>query len=110
MFLFSSTDPSLPDTPGITISGDYVRILNNSVKAVTQLMKWEEARHHCEGNSAQLISPRNGWLQAYVELLAVTFKTPVWIGLNKLQVGALEPLIQQKWSINWSLSISQDFS
>lgn len=97
MFFFSSKDPSLPETPGITISGDYVRILNDSVKAVTQLMKWEEARHHCEVDDAQLISLRNGWLQAYVELLAVTLKTPVWIGLNNLQVGAMEPLRHQKW-------------
>uniref|UniRef100_A0A674MM68 Mannose receptor, C type 1b n=1 Tax=Takifugu rubripes TaxID=31033 RepID=A0A674MM68_TAKRU len=87
MFFFSSKDPSLPETPGITISGDYVRILNDSVKAVTQLMKWEDARHHCEVDDAQLISLRNGWLQAYVELLAVTLKTPVWIGLNNLQTS-----------------------
>uniref|UniRef100_A0A674PA83 Mannose receptor, C type 1b n=1 Tax=Takifugu rubripes TaxID=31033 RepID=A0A674PA83_TAKRU len=80
-------NPSLPETPGITISGDYVRILNDSVKAVTQLMKWEDARHHCEVDDAQLISLRNGWLQAYVELLAVTLKTPVWIGLNNLQTS-----------------------
>lgn len=89
MFFFSLKDPSLPETPGITISGDYVRILNDSVKAVTQLMNWEKAKHNCEVDNAQLISLRNGWLQAYVELLAVTLKTPVWIGLNNLQVGAL---------------------
>lgn len=97
MFFFSSKDPSLPEIPRITISGVYVRILNDSIKAVTQLMKWEEARHHCEVDDAQLISLRNGWLQAYVELLAVTLKAPVWIGMKNLQVGAMEPLRQQKW-------------
>lgn len=98
MYVFSShlTDPSLPDTTGTTVSGDYVKILNNSIKAVTQSMTWDNARQHCEGDGAKLISLQNGWLQSYVELLAVKLKTPFWIGLNKLQVQPTGPLMQQK--------------
>lgn len=74
----------------MTISGDYVKILNDSIKTVTQSMRWEQAKQHCEGDGAQLISLRNGWSQAYVELLAVKLKTPLWIGLNKMQVQKIE--------------------
>lgn len=86
MFFSCLTESSLPDTTGTTVSEDYVRLLNNSIKAITQLMTWDKARQHCEGDGAKLISLRNGWFHSYVELLAVKLKTRLWIGLNKLQV------------------------
>lgn len=86
----------MPDTTGTTVSADYVKILNYSIKAVTQSMTWDKARQHCESDGAKLISLQNGWSQSYVELLAVKLKTPLWIGLNRLQVQPMEPLKQQK--------------
>lgn len=59
---------------------------NDSIKAVTKNLTWEDAKKQCEGDKATLASLRNEWTQAYVELLAMNLKAPVWIGLNKQQV------------------------
>ncbi|XP_035526281.1 macrophage mannose receptor 1-like [Morone saxatilis] len=79
-----NVDPHLPDSPEPTIT-DYVKILNDSVKVVTQQMTWDEAKKHCENDGAKLTNIRNEWLQAYVELLALNLNAPLWIGLNKVQ-------------------------
>ncbi|XP_008284987.1 macrophage mannose receptor 1-like [Stegastes partitus] len=79
--------PSLPDSPEPTAPTTYVKILNDSAKAVPQQMNWEAAKKNCEGDDANLASLRNEWMQAYVELLAVTLKAPVWIGLSKVQTN-----------------------
>ncbi|KAF3858064.1 hypothetical protein F7725_011265 [Dissostichus mawsoni] len=81
-----SVDPSFPDSPEPMTSSDYVKILNDSVKVVTQNMSWDAAKKHCEDDGARLVSLRNNWSQAYVELLALNLKAPLWIGLNKNQV------------------------
>ncbi|XP_028448497.1 macrophage mannose receptor 1-like [Perca flavescens] len=80
-------NPSLPDSPEPTTSTDYVKIFNDSIKVVTQQMNWDEAKKHCEGDDAKLASLRNKWSQAYVELLALNLKAPLWIGLNKVQTN-----------------------
>ncbi|KAF1383676.1 hypothetical protein PFLUV_G00134320 [Perca fluviatilis] len=82
-----NVDPSLPDSPEPTTSTDYVKILNDSIKVVTQQMNWDEAKKHCEGDGAKLASLRNEWSQAYVELLALNLNAPLWIGLNKMETG-----------------------
>ncbi|XP_029309189.1 macrophage mannose receptor 1-like [Cottoperca gobio] len=82
-----NVDPSLPDSPEPTLSTDYVKIFNDSIKVVTQQMSWDAAKKLCEGDGAKLASLRNKWTQAYVELLALSLNGPVWIGLNKDQTG-----------------------
>uniref|UniRef100_A0A8D0CMM9 Mannose receptor, C type 1b n=1 Tax=Sander lucioperca TaxID=283035 RepID=A0A8D0CMM9_SANLU len=85
-------NPSLPDSPEPTTSTDYVKILNDSIKVVTQQMDWDEAKKHCEGDGAKLASLRNEWSQAYVELLVLKLNAPLWIGLNKMEVQGRKPL------------------
>ncbi|XP_010784526.1 macrophage mannose receptor 1-like [Notothenia coriiceps] len=80
-------DPSFPDSPEPTTSSDYVKILNDSVKVVTQNMSWDAAKKHCEDDGARLVNLRNNWSQAYVEMLALNLKAPLWIGLNKNQTN-----------------------
>ncbi|XP_041804638.1 macrophage mannose receptor 1-like [Chelmon rostratus] len=82
-----NVDSSLPDSPEPTTSTDYVRILNDSIKVVPQQMSWDAAKKHCEDDGAKLTSLRTEWSQAYVELLALTLKAPLWIGMNKAQTN-----------------------
>ncbi|XP_076601189.1 macrophage mannose receptor 1-like [Chaetodon auriga] len=82
-----NVDSSLPDSPAPTTSTDYVRILNDSIKVVHQQMTWDAAKKHCEDDGAKLTSLRNEWSQAYVELLTLNLKAPLWIGMNKVQTN-----------------------
>ncbi|XP_070700691.1 macrophage mannose receptor 1-like [Pempheris klunzingeri] len=82
-----NVDPSVPDSPESTTPVDYVKILNNSIKVITQQMNWDAARKHCEDDGATLASLRNEWTHFYVELLALNLKVPLWIGLNKAQTN-----------------------
>ncbi|XP_030257783.1 macrophage mannose receptor 1-like [Sparus aurata] len=84
-----NVDPSLPDSAEPTISSDYVRIFNDTIKVVTQPMTWDAAKTHCEDDDAKLASIRNEWTQAYVELLALNLKAPLWIGLNRNKTKGL---------------------
>ena len=59
---------------------------NDSIKAVTQNLTWDDAKKHCDSDKAHLASLRNEWIRAYVELLALKLKAPLWIGLKKQQV------------------------
>ncbi|KAM8728032.1 macrophage mannose receptor 1-like isoform 2-T2 [Acanthopagrus schlegelii] len=98
-----NVDPSLPDTPEPTTYTDYVRILNDSIKVVTLPMTWKAAKAHCQGDGAQLASVRNGWSQAYIELMAMNLRAPLWIGLNKAETGGYFRYIEG-WRItitNW---------
>ncbi|XP_014899448.1 macrophage mannose receptor 1-like isoform X1 [Poecilia latipinna] len=70
-----NSDPISPTT--------YESLGNDSIKAVTQNLTWAEAKKSCENDKANLASLRTEWTNAYVELLALTLKTPLWIGLNK---------------------------
>ncbi|XP_059201160.1 macrophage mannose receptor 1-like [Centropristis striata] len=76
-------DPSISPKPEPGVPNIYVTLGNDSIKAVTKNQTWEEAQKQCEGDKANLISLRNDWTQAYVELLAMNVKSPIWIGLNK---------------------------
>ncbi|KAF3858067.1 hypothetical protein F7725_011268 [Dissostichus mawsoni] len=80
-----NVDPSLPDSPE-PMPTDYVKILNDSMKVVTQNMSWDAAKQHCERDGAKLASLRNEWSQAYVELMALKLNASLWIGMNKNQV------------------------
>ncbi|XP_022613990.1 macrophage mannose receptor 1-like isoform X1 [Seriola dumerili] len=80
-------DPSLPDSPEPTVTTDYAKIMNDSIKAVTQPMTWDEAKKHCEDDDANLASLRNEWSQVYVEWLALSLNTSLWIGMNKMQTS-----------------------
>lgn len=79
------TDISLPDSPEPTTT-DYVKIFNDSFKLVSQQMNWDAAKMHWESDGAKLASLRNQWSQAYVELLGLNVKGPMWIGINKMEV------------------------
>ncbi|KAF3858068.1 hypothetical protein F7725_011269 [Dissostichus mawsoni] len=79
-------DPSLPDSPE-PMPTDYVKILNDSMKVVTQNMSWDAAKQHCERDGAKLASLRNEWSQAYVELMALKLNASLWIGMNKNQTA-----------------------
>ncbi|XP_037537284.1 macrophage mannose receptor 1-like [Nematolebias whitei] len=80
-----NVDQSLPDSPEPTPSTNYVKLFNDSIKHIPQQMSWDAAKKHCEDDGANLASVRSEWTQAYIELLAMNFKTPIWIGLNKAQ-------------------------
>lgn len=71
---------------------DYVNIFNDSFKLVSQKMTWGAAKKNCESDGAKLASLRNQWSEIYVELLALKFKSPMWIGLNKIEVQDTELL------------------
>lgn len=86
-----STDSSTQSQTEPTVSDLYVNLGNDSIKAVTQNLTWDDAKKKCEGEKASLASLRNDWTQAYVELLAMTLKAPLWIGLNKQQVQGYKP-------------------
>ncbi|XP_042352883.1 macrophage mannose receptor 1-like [Plectropomus leopardus] len=95
-------DPSLSDTPETTPT-DYVKILNDSIKVVSQNMSWDAARKHCEKDGAKLASLRNEWTKIYTEFMARTFKSPLWIGLNKKETGGYFRYIDgwRLTSTNW---------
>lgn len=84
-----TTDPNIPSQSDTAISNIYVTLGNDSIKAVTKNLTWEDARKECEGTKATLVSLRNEWTQAYIELLVLNLNAPVWIGLNKQQVQGL---------------------
>lgn len=90
-FLLLSTDPTVKSETEPTVPDIYVALGNDSIKAVTQNLTWDDARKHCEGDNANLASLRNDWTQAYVELLAMSLKAPLWIGLNKEKVQSCNP-------------------
>lgn len=92
----SSTDPTLPDTPEPTTSTEYVKIFNDTLKAVIQPMTWDAAEQHREADGAKLTSILNEWIQAHVELLVMNLNAPFWIGLNKEKVWGGKPLQRQK--------------
>ncbi|XP_061834761.1 macrophage mannose receptor 1b isoform X1 [Nerophis lumbriciformis] len=78
-----SLDSGIPSQPEPAVPNIYMTLGNDSIKAVTQKLSWDQAKKHCEGDKAKLASLRNEWTQAYVELLALNLKAPLWIGLNK---------------------------
>uniref|UniRef100_A0AAX7UAC3 Mannose receptor, C type 1b n=1 Tax=Astatotilapia calliptera TaxID=8154 RepID=A0AAX7UAC3_ASTCA len=61
--------PSLPDSPEPTANNGYVKILNDSIKVVTQKMNWDSAKKYCELDGANLASLRNdseAWSMLYI--------------------------------------------
>ncbi|XP_017266596.1 macrophage mannose receptor 1-like [Kryptolebias marmoratus] len=80
-------NPGLKTPPDLIDPNIYKQLGNDSIKAVTQNLTWEDARKRCESDKANLASLRNEWTIAYVELLVATLKAPVWIGLNKNKTG-----------------------
>ncbi|XP_039999154.1 macrophage mannose receptor 1-like [Xiphias gladius] len=93
-------DPKIPAQPQPTVPNTYVPLGNDSIKAVTQNMTWDDARRHCEGGKASLASLRNELTQAYVELLAINLRAPLWIGLKKQDGGYF------RYSDGWHLTFS----
>ncbi|KAI3374792.1 hypothetical protein L3Q82_021350, partial [Scortum barcoo] len=96
-----NVDPTLPNSPEPTTSLHYEQIANDSIKVVTQQMSWDAAKKHCEGDGANLASIRNVWSQAYIEMLALNLKAPLWIGLNKAKTNGYFKYID-----GWRLSFS----
>lgn len=82
----SCTDPAFKDTAEPTISSEFVNILNDTFKAVAQPLTWDAANSRCESEGSQLATLQSEWSQVYVELVALTLKTPMWIGMNKDKV------------------------
>lgn len=79
-------DPNIPSQPDTYVPKIYVSVGNDSIKVVTTNLTWDDAKKNCEADKASLASLRNEWSQAYIELLVLNLKAPVWIGLNKKQV------------------------
>uniref|UniRef100_A0A1A8MEC8 Macrophage mannose receptor 1-like n=2 Tax=Nothobranchius pienaari TaxID=704102 RepID=A0A1A8MEC8_9TELE len=99
-----SINPSQPDQPGPIDPNIYERLGNDSMKAMTQNLTWENAKNLCKKEKANLASLRNEWTIAYAELLAITLKAPLWIGLNKNQTGGYFRFIDGWFlnSVNWA--------
>ncbi|KAM7400356.1 hypothetical protein PAMA_004850 [Pampus argenteus] len=94
-------DPNILSQEDQTVPNMYVSVGNDSIKAVTQNLTWDDAKRHCEGDKANLASLRNDWTQAYVELLAMNLKAPLWIGLNKNQTNNYFRYIDG-WHLNYA--------
>ncbi|KAM3850436.1 macrophage mannose receptor 1-like [Diretmus argenteus] len=93
--------PNIPVSPEPATATSYVKVVNDSIKVVTQNMSWYEAQKHCEDDSAQLASLRNRWTQAYVELQAMKLEAPLWLGLNKKETGGYFRYVD-----GWPMSLS----
>ncbi|KAM3850435.1 macrophage mannose receptor 1-like [Diretmus argenteus] len=96
-----NVDPNIPVSPEPATATSYVKVVNDSIKVVTQNMSWYEARKHCEDDSAQLASLRNEWTQVYVELQAIKLEAPLWLGLNKKETGGYFRYVD-----GWPMSLS----
>uniref|UniRef100_A0A673AFI2 Macrophage mannose receptor 1-like n=1 Tax=Sphaeramia orbicularis TaxID=375764 RepID=A0A673AFI2_9TELE len=94
-------DPSIPSQPDPIIPNTYVTLGNHSIKIVTQNLTWADAKKRCENDQANLASLRNEWTQAYAELMSVTLKAPLWIGLNKDQTGGFFRYVDG-WHLNFA--------
>uniref|UniRef100_A0A3Q2VRL7 Mannose receptor, C type 1b n=1 Tax=Haplochromis burtoni TaxID=8153 RepID=A0A3Q2VRL7_HAPBU len=73
-------------------------------KVVPQQMNWDKAAEYCKNDDALLASLRNEWMQAYVELMALNLKAPLWFGLHKIN-GSFRyvdgwHLIFSRWGTN----------
>uniref|UniRef100_A0A3B4GFT2 Macrophage mannose receptor 1-like n=1 Tax=Pundamilia nyererei TaxID=303518 RepID=A0A3B4GFT2_9CICH len=102
--LGNNVHTSHPDSPEPTISTNYIKILNDSIKVVPQQMNWDKAAEYCKNDDALLASLRNEWMQAYVELMALNLKAPLWFGLHKIN-GSFRyvdgwHLIFSRWGTN----------
>lgn len=91
-FALLPSDPTISDNSDPISPTTYESLGNDSIKAVTQNLTWAEAKKLCENDKANLASLRTEWTNAYVELLALTLKTPLWIGLNKDEVKSCRDL------------------
>ncbi|XP_028831426.1 C-type mannose receptor 2-like [Denticeps clupeoides] len=80
----------------------YVQLGNDSLRVVTHNLTWAEARKTCEEDNAHLVSIRDSVTQAYVELLVLKLKQPMWIGLNKNETH--NPF---RWIDNWPLTLDE---
>ncbi|XP_076004107.1 macrophage mannose receptor 1-like isoform X1 [Genypterus blacodes] len=80
-------NPNLPDSPQPPIPSTYVKVGNDSLKAVNKNMTWEEARKNCRADEADLASVRKDWTKTHIDMLAISLQTPLWIGLNKMETG-----------------------
>ncbi|XP_054882841.1 macrophage mannose receptor 1-like, partial [Poeciliopsis prolifica] len=102
----SGLQPNTPETTTLSNPDNYFKILNDSIKLVTQQKSWSDAQKTCEADGAKLVSVRSEWTQAYIELLALNLKRPLWIGLNKNQTNNyfqyIEgwPLLFTRWDRN----------
>ncbi|XP_067462383.1 macrophage mannose receptor 1-like [Thunnus thynnus] len=97
-----NVDKALPDSPDSTTSPDYVKMVNDSIKVVSQKMTWGEAKEHCEGDGAKLANLKNEWIQTYAELMALNLQAPLWIGLNKNETNGYFRYID-----GWPMSFTQ---
>ncbi|KAK7944579.1 hypothetical protein WMY93_000307 [Mugilogobius chulae] len=94
-------DKSLQSKPNPIPLNAYVSLANDSIKVVTQNLTWAQAKANCEKDQANLASLRNEWTQAFVELMAITLKTPLWVGLNKDETKGFYRYIDG-WSMNFA--------
>lgn len=76
-------DKNSPSQPNTILPDTYLTLGNDSLKVVSRNLSWEAARANCEREQGNLASLRNEWTQAFVEMMAMTVKAPLWIGLNK---------------------------
>ncbi|XP_028282934.1 macrophage mannose receptor 1b isoform X2 [Parambassis ranga] len=93
-------DPNSQSQPDAIDPNIYVRLGNDSIKVLSQNLTWDDAMRQCEGEKANLASLRNEWTQAYIELLSMKLKAPLWIGLNKQKTGYFRYV--DGWHLNFA--------
>uniref|UniRef100_A0A669CXF4 Mannose receptor, C type 1b n=1 Tax=Oreochromis niloticus TaxID=8128 RepID=A0A669CXF4_ORENI len=76
-------------------------VLNKLYFVVPRQMKWDKAAEYCQNDDALLASLRNEWTQAYVELLALNLKAPLWFGLHKAQINGSFRYVD-RWHLTFS--------
>uniref|UniRef100_UPI0037E74650 macrophage mannose receptor 1-like n=1 Tax=Semicossyphus pulcher TaxID=241346 RepID=UPI0037E74650 len=94
-------DKNIPLKPEPEIPNTYVSVGNDSIKVVTKNLTWDEARKHCESEKANLANLRREQTQAYVDLLSMNLKAPLWIGLNKQQTDGYFRYVDG-WHLNFA--------
>ncbi|XP_034558608.1 macrophage mannose receptor 1-like isoform X2 [Notolabrus celidotus] len=94
-------DPNIAPGPAPSIPTTFVSLGNDSIKVVTKNLTWYDAKKQCEGDKATLASLRKEWTQAYVELLSMNLKAPLWIGLNKQQTNGYFRYVDG-WHLNFA--------
>ncbi|XP_078120279.1 macrophage mannose receptor 1-like isoform X1 [Sander vitreus] len=92
-------DPKTNPQPEPAVTNIYVNLGNDSIKVETKNLTWDDAKKQCEDDKANLANLRTEWTHAYVELLAMNLKAPLWIGLNKKQTGGFFRYIDG-WHLN----------
>ncbi|KAM9789405.1 LOW QUALITY PROTEIN: macrophage mannose receptor 1-like [Neosynchiropus ocellatus] len=97
-----NVDPSFKDVP--TVYTDYIKLGNDSYKVIQQKLAWGDAEKRCEDDGATLASVLGKRSESYVNLMAITFNSSMWIGLRRTKDNGRFQFIDgwQMTVFNWS--------